>query len=360
MKKRILGRTGIGVSELCLGTMNFGWATNREESTAILDRYHAAGGNFILCSAGDMADGRTPDWTTLPETYVGEWLGHAPARREDLLVASTITLSPGTDTAQAATERIAAACAASLRRLRSDHIDLLVCRWHPALAPLEPVVAGLTRLVQRGAIRYFGFAGFPLWRVVESVALAQRENLCRLEALQTPYSLLENAAKQEQTFQVCADYRVSFLAQSPLADGFLASRNLNDARPADARTRRLQALYGHARGLALLAEVEAIARSRGVSPAAVALAWVLDNAQVTTAVLGAQHPWQIDDAVTAAGLTLTARECERLRVAARNHAANPGERALHARPATSSRAHAWAMRPLRREPAASADCFAVS
>ena len=88
MKKRILGRTGIGVSELCLGTMNFGWATNREESTAILDRYHAAGGNFILCSAVDMADGRTPDWTTLPETYVGEWLGHAPARREDLLVAT--------------------------------------------------------------------------------------------------------------------------------------------------------------------------------------------------------------------------------------------------------------------------------
>lgn len=339
MKKRLMGRTGIRVSELCLGTLNFGWSTNREQSHAILDHYYAAGGNFIQSSGLSLEPSLAPLWTSHSESYVGDWLTDRKIAREQVFISAAISLSNVGGDATPFSRRLASACEASLERLRSDYIDLLVCRWHPSFASVEEALHELTKLVQKGRIRYFGFAGLPLWRAVESVNLALRKTLCRLEAFQAPFSLLENGA-QEQQFAFCEQYRVAFLAQSPLAGGFLAARHSFDTPPLDERARRLRSLYSNSQSLAVFSEVESIADARGVTPASVALAWTLHESTVTAAIVGAKNVWHVRDALRASEITLSSTERARLDAAARKRRHTPyGYRRL--RPSAAARVRSF-------------------
>jgi aryl-alcohol dehydrogenase-like predicted oxidoreductase len=316
MNKRTLGRTGIRVSELCLGTLNFGWGTNREESFAILDRYRGEGGDFVQMSGVSLDATLAPDWTSFSEAYVGEWMRDRAVPRGSVFLSSVLSLTHSGEDGAVRSQAIARACESSLARLGTDHLDLLLCRWHPSFASADEVIGELTGLVRSGRIRYFGLTGFPLWRAVGTLGLAQRASVGRMEAFQAPYSLLENGPNEAQLLEFCAEHRVALLAQSPLAGGFLAARYDPEAAALDERTRRLRAAYGNRRGLAVYSEVESIADARGVAPATVALAWVLAQPVVTAAVIGAKSVWHLRDALRAGGITLTGEECTRLAGAA--------------------------------------------
>ncbi len=316
MNKRTLGRTGIRVSELCLGTLNFGWGTNREESFAILDRYRADGGDFIQMSGVSLDATLAPDWTSFSEAYVGEWMRDRAVPRSTLFLSSVLSLTHSGEDGAVSSKAIVRACESSLARLGTDHLDLLLCRWHPSFARADEIIGELTGLVKSGRIRYFGLTGFPLWRAAGTLGLAQRTSLGRMEAFQAPYSLLENGPNEAQLLEFCAERRVALLAQSPLAGGFLAARYDLDSAALDERTRRLRATYGNRRGLAVYSEVESMADARGVAPASVALAWVLAQPVVTAAVIGAKNVWHLRDALRAGEITLTGAECARLAHAA--------------------------------------------
>lgn len=312
MKQRILGRTGLSVSEICLGTLNFGWATDRETSERLLDHFADNGGNFIQAAGlAPLAPART-NWTSFSEAYVGEWLRQTSIPRSQLVISSRISLNQPSPSGSDPLAALSRAVDESLRRLQTGYIDLLLCQWHPAFSPLDAVLGELTQLVQSGKVRYFGFSDFPLWRVMESIERSTRKPLCRVEAFQADYSLLERNPIERDAFDLCREYRLSFLARSPLAGGFLAARtNPGDPAPSE-RSRWLRQRYGNRRGYSVYSEVEAVAYEHQASSASVALAWVLKNPVVTSAIIGARTVSHLRDALHATRIDLSYGERHRL------------------------------------------------
>lgn len=334
MNYRELGRTGLSVSELCFGTLNFGWATSREEAHALLTTFHDAGGNFIQTSGLELKPTPATHWTHCSESFVGEWMKQRGLRRSEIFIASTLSLLPSGVKGESTSTQVAAAVESALERLGSEYIDLLMCRWTSTLFGADELLLALTRLVQQGKIRYFGFTGMPLWQAAENIHDSSRLSLCRLEAYQASFSLLERGATEAEVQQFCRHHRVALLAQSPLAGGYLARFDPQLAAM-DERTRRLRMRYDSKQGPAIVSAVHEVARERGVAPSTVALAWVLAHPNVTAAVVGARNDGHLRDALAASDFVLHEDERKRL------------ESAGHAVPAWPRRAPSSAIRRSR-------------
>lgn len=297
MKKRTLGRTGLQVSELCLGTHSFGWKTSLETSYALLDAYRAAGGNFIQASAVCPDFPMTSDWQGLPEAHVGQWMNDRTVRRGDLVIATRLALCRPVSDSRSISRLIRAACEGSLRRLGIGHLDLLLIEWNEALLPIEEVFGTIGMLVRAGMLRYGAVSGFPSWRVADLIGLSKRADIARPEAMQVEYSLLRRGTAEIEARDVAREYRLGLLARAPLAHGRLAEPLAGQAvAPAgDNVGRVLDALYF-------------AARERGVSAAQIALGWVLAAPEVTSVLLRPRTPAHLTDALKAAELELTPNE----------------------------------------------------
>lgn len=284
MNHRKLGRTSLSVSELCLGTMQFGWRTDEATSFALLDAYREAGGNFVQAATAtsDPAAASSPS-----ETHLGRWLRTRAIPRQEWVIATRLALTgplPGGATGLATALR--QGCEDALRRLGISYLDFLICDWNEHLVPLDDTLTALDHLVRAGYVRYTGAAGFPLWRVMESFERSSRRNLGRFEALQTDYSLLERRAVEPDALDLSREYRLGLLARAPLAGGLLAGLQVHTPGADTARQRWLAARYGDARSQTITQQLGQLARERGVSPAQMALAWVLAHTSVTAAVVG--------------------------------------------------------------------------
>jgi aryl-alcohol dehydrogenase-like predicted oxidoreductase len=316
MNQRRFGRTGLSVSELCLGAMQFGWLTNPETSRAILDAYHAAGGNFIqatTCGPGDTG----PDLCR-SEEIVGSWLQANPRARDRLVLSTRVRFArpiPGYRAGFA--DAIRRQCEESLRRLHTSHLDLLVCEWSDALLPVDDILGCIEDLVRAGKLRHVGAAGFPVWRFMESLGRSARRGGCRFESLQAEYSLLARAPFEPDAIELAREYRVALLAQSPLAGGFLTGFYHIPPPLETARTRRLRERYGNVRGHAVLTTLGDIAAELGATTAQVALAWVLTRSGVTAPLVGFLSPDQVHEAAGATKLVLTSAHLDRLEAASR-------------------------------------------
>jgi aryl-alcohol dehydrogenase-like predicted oxidoreductase len=312
INRRTMGRTGLPLSELCLGTLNFGWKTDEKTSFAILDAFHAAGGNFI------QATSHTPE-TFLPsasacasEEIVGRWWKARGVPRGDLFLATRIHVrqSPGDEGAFAKTVR--QACQESLRRLQTTYLDLVVFEWSDGLVPLRHSLEAFDRVVRGGLARFVGGASFPVWRVVDALGRAYQRNHCRMEAIQSDYSLMTRARFEPEAMALCQEQRLAFFARSPLAGGFLARPNGSGNIVRSSRRDWLLARFDNPYGDAALAAVGTVATRHGVSPAQVALAWVLHNPVVTSAILGVPSVAQLHELMQASRLNLTTRDLEEL------------------------------------------------
>ncbi|HQY04579.1 MAG TPA: aldo/keto reductase [Lacunisphaera sp.] len=316
MNQRKFGRTGLSVSELCLGAMQFGWLTNSETSHAILDAYRAAGGNFIQTSTCGPAD--AGPGLCRSEEIVGSWLQANPRARAGLVLSTRLRFArpvPGFRAGLA--DSIRRQCEESLRRLHASHLDLLVIEWSDALLPMDDVLGSIDDLVRAGKLRHVGAAGFPVWRFMESLGRSARLGGGRLESFQADYSLLERAPFEPDAIELAREYRVALLAQSPLAGGFLTGFYHLPQTPETARTRRLRERYGNVRGHAVLATLGDIGVELGATTGQVALAWVLTRGVVTAPLLGFLAPDQVREAASATALSLTSEHLDRLEAAAR-------------------------------------------
>jgi aryl-alcohol dehydrogenase-like predicted oxidoreductase len=208
-------------------------------------------------------------------------------------------------------------CEESLVRLRTTHLDLLVCDWNPAILPFEDILGACADLVRAGKLRYVGAAGFPVWRFMESLGRSARLDGIRLESLQADYSLLERSPFEPDAIELAREQRVALLAQSPLAGGFLTGFYHQPQFPETARARRLQERYGNVRGHAVLATLGEIGAELDATPGQVALAWVLARESVTSSLLGFLSPGQVADAVAATRLRLATDHFARLDSASR-------------------------------------------
>ena len=297
MNHRRLGRTALKVSELCLGTMNFGPRTSEADSHALLDAAVDLGINFIDTAnqyGGDCGVGTT-------ETILGNWLAANPARRDRIVLATKVhePMSADINDRGLSARHIVMACEASLRRLRVDHIDLYQFHHIDRAAPMDEIWQAVDRLVAQGKIIYAGSSNFPGWKIAQACETAKAGHRLGLVAEQSLYNLIERRAELE-VIPACAEYGLGVLAWSPLAGGLLA-------RGADMGDRRRASHIGDARASrgGQLARFEALCSDLGEAPGPVALAWTLHQPGVTSAIIGPRTVEQLATVGHVPGLTLT-------------------------------------------------------
>ncbi|MGX1161215.1 aryl-alcohol dehydrogenase (NADP+) [Arthrobacter sp. SLBN-100] len=314
MEYRTLGRSGAVVSNYSLGTMTFGAEATEETSHAILDRYFAAGGNFI-----DTADVYSAG---ISEEIIGRWLAKRPDVRDTAVIATKGRFPMGTAPNDVGTSRrhLTRALDDSLRRLGVEQIDLYQMHaWDP-ITPLEETLRFLDESVSRGKIAYYGFSNFLGWQLTKAVHVARASGWNPPVTLQPQYSLLVRDIESE-IVPAALDAGIGLLPWSPLGGGWLSGKYKRDQPPAGATRlgenpergmEAWKARNDNPRTWAVIDAVEDIAAARGVSPTQVALAWLVDRPAVTSVILGARSKEQLADNLAAAELQLSPDDANQL------------------------------------------------
>ncbi len=312
MEYRNLGAAGVRVSSLCLGAMTFGEADEKsfmhkagaDEATshAILSRALERGVNFV-----DTADVYGQDG--LSERVIGSWLATSGAR-DQLVLASKFrfTMGGGPNKSGASRYRIVKCCEDSLRRLRTDRIDLYQIHMQDLTVPEEETLRALDDLVRAGKILYAGCSNYAAYRLTDALWISRTEHLTSYVTLQAQYSLIVRDLEREHA-PVCRTHGLGLLPWSPLAGGFLTGKfKRGESVPADARLAMKDRMtrYDNERNWRVLDAVIAVGKELGASPSAVALAWVLARPHVSSVIFGARTIAQLDDNLAAAELALPA------------------------------------------------------
>ncbi|MGO9792350.1 MAG: aldo/keto reductase [Solirubrobacteraceae bacterium] len=328
MRYRLLGSTGLRVSELCLGAMVFGdqrgaWGASREEASAIIRRYANAGGNFID-TANHYAAGES-------ERIVGELIR---PDRDRWVLASKYTLSADRDDPNAGgshRKSLRRAIDASLERLGTDYIDLYWVHIWDAFTPVEEVIRALDDLVRSGKVLYLGISDTPAWMVSRAITLAQERGLTPFCALQVPYSLVERTVERE-LLPAARALDLAVTGWAPLGGGLLTGRYGSDReRPSDSRLADIGGAHEQRtlsqRNLAIADAVNAVAEARGASASQVALAWILAQQPraVTIPIIGVRTDAQLNDNLGALEIELTPTELEQLDEASQIALGFPGD-----------------------------------
>jgi len=314
MEYRKMGRTGLMVSELCLGTMQFGWTADEDSSCQVMDAFWEAGGNFIDTAdiyttwAGDASYGGKT------EEIIGRWLKDKGVRR-DLVLATKVRgrMWDGPNGEGLSRHHIVAACEDSLRRLQTDYIDLYQCHWADLNTPIEETLSALDDLVRAGKVRYIGASNYPAWRLMEAQAASDKHGLARFDCYQPQYSLMERQLFEYEAAPFCKHYGVGVIPYSPLAAGFLTGKYRKDSpRPESVRAGGNLENYGNERGWAVIDALDEIGKAHGKTVAQTALAWQLTNPVITAPIIGANTSEQLTDLLGAAGYRLSGDEMARL------------------------------------------------
>lgn len=294
-----LGRSGVRVSRLCLGTMNFGPEASEQESFRIMDRALEHGINFF-----DTAN--VYGWTIgegVTEQIIGRWLAQGEGRREKVVLATKAygKMGEGPNDARLSARHIRHACEASLRRLKTDHIDLYQMHHVDRNTPWEEVWQAMEQLYREGKIIYVGSSNFAGWHIAQAQELARTRHFMGLVSEQSLYNLHERTIELE-VIPACEAYGIGLIPWSPLARGLLAGalqpavvgRRASDDLKKDVDTHR-----------AKLQDYDALCRKLGEQPAHVALAWLLHQKAVTAPIIGPRTMEQLDGSLRALDITLS-------------------------------------------------------
>ena len=320
MKYRKLGRSGLDVSEICLGTMMFGGATDEPTSGRIVARAREAGVNFID-TADQYNDGRSEEVT-----------GRAVrADRNNWVVATKVCNPMGKGRNQRGLSRtwVMQACEDSLRRLGFDHIDIYYMHKEDLSTPLEETVMAMGDLVRAGKIRHFGVSNHRSWRVAEIVNICDRLGIGRPVVSQPYYNAMNRMPEIEQ-LPACNHYGIGVVPYSPMARGVLSGKYDPDAPPpADTRAgradMRMMQTEWRPESLRMAREIRAYAEARGLTAGQFATLWVLNNSYVTSAIAGPRTEEQWNDYLGIVGKTFTAEDEALIdRLVVTGHSSTPG------------------------------------
>lgn len=279
MQYRQLGRAGVRVSTLCLGTMNFGPRTVKTDSFEILDRATDAGINFI--DTADQYGGHLGVGTT--ETLLGEWLEQDASRRHKLVLATKVhePMSEDVNDRGLSARHIQNACDASLRRLGVEHIDLYQMHHIDRSVPIDEIWLAMDRLIDQGKITYVGSSNFPGWAIAQANERAGARGRPGLVAEQSLYNLIERRAELE-VLPACRAYGLGVIPWSPLAGGLLAA----PSNGGDGRRQSADALAARQERAGQLDQFAGLCAELGASTSSVALAWLLHQEPVTATIIG--------------------------------------------------------------------------
>jgi aryl-alcohol dehydrogenase-like predicted oxidoreductase len=314
MEYRNLGRTGLKVSALCLGTMQWGWTADEADACAVMDAFVEAGGTFL-----DTADVYSR-WATgnpggVSEEIIGRWMRERGNRR-DLVIATKVRSqvwdSPnGTGLNR---KHIVEAVEASLRRLQTDYIDLYQAHAFDAETPVDETARAFEDLVRQGKVLYLGASNYPAWRFAQALAACELRGWARFDGLQPHYNLIHRGEYERELRPLCQQEGIGVIPYSPLAGGFLTGKYHRDAPlPPSARAQSIQGRY-YRDPLAweTMEAVEGVARACKATPTQVALAWLLAQPAIASPIIGANTVEQLRDSLGATEVHLSSEELQRL------------------------------------------------
>ncbi len=303
MKNVKFGRTGIRVSELCLGTMTFGLQADEATSHAIMDTAFDAGINFI--DTADMyPSGRKMDeHIGATEEVIGRWL---PGKRDHVFLASKFFFPMGTSPWDGGGNRkhIMASIDNSLRRLDTDYLDLYQIHMFDRHTPLDETLGALDDVVKSGKVRYVGCSNHDAWHLARAIGRSETLGLVRYESVQPRYNILFRNIERE-LLPLCAHDDVAVISYNPLAGGFLTGKHGRGEPDANNRfsfgtaAERYRERYWAEDKFDIVEQLRPIADEAGLSMAALALAWVLANPHITSPIVGASKPEQLVDSLAA-------------------------------------------------------------
>jgi aryl-alcohol dehydrogenase-like predicted oxidoreductase len=309
MRVKRLGRSGLKVTEVCMGTMTFGNQAPEEVAHAILDRALEAGVSFIDAADIYPVPG-TIETAGRTEEVVGRWLkGH----RQQVVLGTKcgVRVGPGPNDAGLSRQHILDAADASLRRLQTDCIDLYQVHWPDPDTPLDETMRALDDLARSGKVRYVGCSNFEAWRLCKALWTSDRLNLVRFESVQPPYSLLAREIERE-LLPLCSEEDLGVVTYSPLAGGLLTGKYRADQPPPEDTRFGLKPptgplfrqRYWQDSLFEAVERVKKVARDCGTTPVQLSIAWLLHRPAVTSVILGATRLEHLDEALKAVELKL--------------------------------------------------------
>ena len=315
MKYRLLGNTGLRVSELCLGTMTFGgkgWAKaigtlDQQAVDKILKRSLDAGINFID-TANVYSEG-------LAEELTGKSIRNLGINRDSLVIATKVRgqMGPGPNDSGLTRKHILWQVEASLRRLGTDYIDLYQIHSFDPLTPWQETLWALDDLVKSGKVRYIGASNLAAWQLMKALDFANYTRVAPFVSLQAYYTIAGRGLERE-IVPLLLDQKVGLLVWSPLAGGFLSGKFRRDSKPSEG-TRRTSFDFppvDKERGYDIVDVLDPMARAKGASIAQLALAWLLHQPVVTSVIIGANKMEQLDDNLKSVDVKFTADELKKL------------------------------------------------
>ena len=306
MEYRNLGRSGVKVSPVCLGTMNFGWHTSEKDSFALMDKSLDMGINFF-----DTAN--VYGWKTgegLTEQIIGRWMGQGGGRREKIVLATKVfgEMGSGPNDRRLSAYHIRRACEGSLRRLQTDVIDLYQMHHIDRATPWEEIWQAMEQLVCEGKVLYVGSSNFAGWHIAQAQCEAHKRCFMGLVSEQSLYNLATRTIELE-VVPACREYGLGLIPWSPMEGGLLsgALEKAKEGRRSEERTMKL--IEKHR---AKLEKYEPLCREIGEKPADVALAWLLHNPVVTAPIIGPRNMEQLIQTGRALELKLSSETFKRL------------------------------------------------
>lgn len=307
MQYRVLGRSGIAVSELCLGTMTFGNTTSESDSIQMIHRFLDAGGNFV-----DTADVYVSGQS---EVIVGKAIRE---RRSDVILATKVRFATGNNVNHVGLSRkhIMDGVEASLQRLNTDYIDLYQLHVWDQMTPIEETLRTLDDLVTSGKVRYIGCSNFLAYQLMKSLSYSDFSRYARFISIQPQYSLVSRQMDRE-VLPLCLEEQVGIIPWAPLGGGFLTGRYVRGQEPVEGR---LSSKAGESRwelrntdkNFRILDEVIAVAKETEKTPAQVALNWLIHKNGITSPIFGARTCEQYEENMGAVGWKLTDEQWTRL------------------------------------------------
>ena len=308
MEHTRLGRTGLQVSRLCLGTMTFGLQCDEPTAAAILDRAAEGGIDFIDTSDAYPLGG---DLTTrgITEEILGRWL---QGKRDRFIVATKCFAPTGPAPFDAGNSRkhILAAVDASLHRLQTDYIDLYQLHGYDPATPIDETLGALDDLIHQGKVRYVGCSNFLTYQLVRAIGRSETLHLARFDSVQPRYNLLFRQIEREM-LPFCSEEGVGVISYNPIAGGLLSGKHSRTAPPPEGTRFTLgsaagayQDRYWHDREFGTVEVLRQLAEKAGVSLVTLSVAWVLANKAITAPIIGASHSQQLDASLAAAEFSL--------------------------------------------------------
>lgn len=298
MQFRILGRTGVKVSQLCFGTMSFGGDADESTAAALFRRCLDAGINFFDC-ANSYGRGRA-------ETILGKL---STGLRDELVLTTKVcsAMGPGVNDRGLSRRHIMLQVEASLKRLQTDRIDLLFVHHYDFDTPMAETIRALDDLVDQGKILYPGVSNWAAWQISKALTSADLRGLARFQCIQPMYNLAKRQAEVE-ILPLAAAEQVGVIPYSPLGGGLLTGKYTTDAKPEQGRlvdNQNYVKRYGDQMYYEIAERFAAYARERGYHPATLAAAWVMSHPAVTAPIIGARNLEQLEPSLAAAEVEMT-------------------------------------------------------